>query len=45
MDDEWTLQATFTGAISQQIGLDLVHRGQGGPTGTTKKRQHTVTAN
>lgn len=39
MDDEWTLQATFAGAISQQIGLDLVQRGQGSATGTTERRQ------
>lgn len=37
MDDEWTLQTTFAGVISQQIGLNLIHRRQGGPTGTTEK--------
>ena len=47
MDDEWTLETTFAGAISQQIGLDLVQRGQGGVTGTTDTRQggEHVTAN
>lgn len=34
MDYEWTLKTTFAGAISQQIGLDLVQRGQGSATGT-----------
>lgn len=34
MDDEWTLQTTFAGAISQQIGLDLIQRGQCRATGT-----------
>lgn len=34
MDDERTLKTTFAGAISQQIGLDLVQRGKGSATGT-----------
>lgn len=34
VDDKWTLQATFAGPISQQIGLNLLQRGQGGTTGT-----------
>lgn len=42
MDDEWTFQATFTGAISQQIGLNLIHRRQGGPTGTAEKDNRTL---
>ena len=46
MDDERTLKTTFAGAISQQIGLDLVQRGKGSATGTTERRQgQTVTAN
>lgn len=34
MDNKWTLQATFAGAICQQVGLHLVQRGQGSTTGT-----------
>lgn len=34
VNDKWTLQATFAGAIGQQVGLNLIQRGQGGTTGT-----------
>lgn len=34
MDDEWTLKTTFTSAITEQIGLDLIQREQGSTTGT-----------
>lgn len=34
MDNKWTLQATFAGAISQQVGLHLIQRGQGSTAGT-----------
>lgn len=34
VDNKWTLQATFAGAISQQVGLHLVQRGQGSTAGT-----------
>lgn len=34
VDDERTLEATFAGAISHQIGLDLFQIGQGSATGT-----------
>lgn len=37
MDDKWTLQTTFASAISHQIGLDLIQRGQGGATGTEEE--------
>lgn len=41
MDDEWTLKTTFAGAITQQIGLDLIQRGEGSATGTTQGRKKT----
>lgn len=34
VENKWTLQATFAGAVSQQVGLHLVQRGQGSSTGT-----------
>ena len=42
MDDEWTLETTFAGAISQQIGLDLIQSGQGSATGTTGRSQQQI---
>lgn len=34
MEDERTLQATFTGSVSQQVGLHLLQAGQQGAAGT-----------
>lgn len=33
MEDERTLQATFTGSVSQQVGLHLLQAGQQGAAG------------
>lgn len=45
VDDERTLEATFAGAISHQIGLDLFQIGQGCATGTTGRRQRETVTN
>lgn len=34
MEDKRTLQATFTGSVSQQVGLHLLQAGQQGAAGT-----------
>lgn len=34
MEDKRTLQATFTGTVSQQVGLHLLQAGQQGAAGT-----------
>lgn len=39
MDDKWTFETTFAGAICQQIGLDLVQAPQGSATGTTDRQE------
>lgn len=36
MEDERTLQATFTGPIGQQVGLHLLQAGQQGAAGTAE---------
>lgn len=43
MDDKWTLETTFTGAIIKQIGLDLIQRGKSSATGTAgRRKQNTI---
>lgn len=37
MEDKWTLQTTLAGAISQEIGLDFVQRGQHSAAGTARE--------
>lgn len=44
MNDEWALQTTFAGAISQQVGFDLIQCGQGGATGTTARKAKNVSS-
>lgn len=42
VDDQRTLQATFAGAVCQQVGSHLLHGGQQGTTGAAGKQAEKV---